>query len=58
MVNGITHNSSDDLVIPEGVTSIPNAAFRYFKNVTKIKLPSTMTEIADVIYSVTLISRR
>jgi len=47
MVNGITHNSSDDLVIPEGVTYIPNDAFRYFKNVTKIKLPSTMTRIAD-----------
>ena len=46
MVNGTTHDSSNELVIPEGVTSIPNAAFRYFKNVTKIKLPSTMTEIA------------
>ena len=46
MVNGTTHDSSNELVIPEGVTVIPNDAFRYFKNVTKIKLPSTMTEIA------------
>ena len=47
MVNGVTHSSSGELVIPEGVTSIPNAAFRYFKNVTKIRIPSTMTKIAD-----------
>ena len=47
MVNGVTHSSSSELVIPEGVTEIPNVAFRYFNNVTKIKLPSTMTKIAD-----------
>ncbi len=47
MVNGNTHSSSSELVIPEGVTSIPQAAFKYFSNVTKIKLPSTMTEIAN-----------
>ena len=47
MINGVTHDSSSELVIPEGVTSIPNYAFRYFENVTKIKLPSTMTEIAN-----------
>ncbi len=46
MVNGNTHSSSNELVIPVGVTEIPNVAFRYFKNVTKIKLPSTMTKIA------------
>ena len=45
MVNGVTHDSSSELVIPEGVTKIPNVAFRYFKNVTKIKFPSTMTDI-------------
>lgn len=46
MVNGVTHSSSNELVIPVGVTEIPNVAFRYFNNVTKIKLPSTMTKIA------------
>ena len=46
MVNGVTHSSSSELVIPEGVTEISNDAFRYFKNVTKIKFPSTMTKIA------------
>ena len=43
MVNGVTHSSSSELVIPEGVTEISNDAFRQFKNVTKIKFPSTMT---------------
>ncbi len=45
LLNGTTHSSSSELVIPEGVTEIPTTAFRYFKNVTKIKLPSTMTKI-------------
>ncbi len=45
MVNGVTHDSSSELVIPEGVTKISSVAFCYFKNVTKIKLPSTMTKI-------------
>ena len=47
MINGVTHSSSSELVIPEGVTEIPSVAFRYFKNVTKLRLPSTMTEIAN-----------
>ena len=45
-VNDEEHDSSSELVIPEGVTEIDKYAFMYFKNVTKIKLPSTMTEIA------------
>ena len=47
MVNGTTHSSTSELVIPENVSSISPYAFRYFSNVTKIKLPSKMTEIAS-----------
>jgi hypothetical protein len=45
MVNGVAHLSTDILEIPEGVTSISHYAFRYFSNVTKIKLPSTVKTI-------------
>ncbi len=48
MVNGAAHSSTSELVIPEGVTSIPNEAFRYFSNVTKIKLPKSLETISDV----------
>lgn len=44
-VNGVEHSYKSELIIPEGVKEIPNAAFRYFTNVLKIKFPSTMTEI-------------
>ena len=46
-INGVAHTYTDELVIPEGVTSISQYAFRYFPNVANIKLPSTMTEIAS-----------
>ena len=45
MVNGTTHSSTSELVIPEGVDSISQAAFRYFSNVTKIKFPSSLKTI-------------
>ena len=48
MVNGAAHSSTSELVIPEGVTFIPNEAFRYFSNVTKIKLPKSLETISDV----------
>ena len=47
MVNGTALSSTDELVIPEGVTEINNEAIRYFKNVTKINFPSTVTEITN-----------
>ena len=47
MVNGVTHDPSSELVIPEGVTSISKDQFGYFKNVTKIRIPSTVTEIRE-----------
>ena len=46
LINGVAHSSTSELVIPEGVDSY-NAAFRYFSNVTKIKLPSSLKTIAD-----------
>ena len=51
MINGSVHSSTSELVIPEGVTEIPNAAFRYFSNVTKIKFPSTMETISPSNFS-------
>ncbi len=45
MVNGYVHSSTSELVIPEGVTSISQYAFRYFPNVTKIRLPKSMKTI-------------
>ena len=47
MVNGTTHPSTSELVIPEGMTEIKNVAIRYFKNVTKIRIPSTVTAITS-----------
>ena len=47
MVNGYVHSSTSELVIPEGVTSISQYAFRYFPNVTKIRLPKSMKTISD-----------
>ena len=47
MVNGVTHSSTSELVIPEGMTKIPNIAFCYFSNVTKIKLPKSLETISD-----------
>ena len=47
MVNGTTHPSTSELVIPEGMTAIKNEAIRYFKNVTKIRIPSTVTAITS-----------
>ena len=45
MVNGTTHDADDFFYIPEGVTTYNNAALRYFSNVMKVCLPSTMTTV-------------
>ena len=45
MINGYAYPSTRTLVIPEGVTSISPYAFRYFSNVTKIEIPSSVKDI-------------
>ena len=47
LINGAAHSSTSELVIPENVSSISSYAFRYFSNVTKIKLPSSLKTILD-----------
>ena len=47
MINGVTHSSSSVLNVPEEVYSAHGRFFGCFKNVTKIKLPSTVTSIPD-----------
>ena len=47
MINGSTLSSSSELVISEGVTEIKIEAIKYFKNVAKIKFPSTITNIPE-----------
>ena len=45
MINGYAYPSTRTLEIPEGVTSISPYAFRYFSNVTKIVIPSSVKDI-------------
>ena len=45
-INGAKVVPSIGLDVPEGVTSIQNEAIRYFDNVKKINLPSTITKIS------------
>ena len=45
-VNGNLHNWQDNFYIPEGVKTYNNAALRYFTNVNKVSLPSTMTTVS------------
>ena len=45
MINDYAHPSTRTLEIPEGVTSISPYAFRYFSNVTKIVIPSSVKDI-------------
>lgn len=49
MINGIAWNSSDELVVPEGVANYHDfgSALKFFKNVTKIKLPTTVTDFHE-----------
>ena len=42
LINGVKHSSTSVLTIPEGVEKIDNYAFRYFTNVTKIQIPSSI----------------
>ena len=46
LVNGKLHNWQDNFYIPEGVKTYNNAALRYFTNVNKVSLPSTMTTVS------------
>ncbi len=39
-----------DLVIPEGVTAISNAAFYNWNNLTSVTLPSTLIQIGDDVF--------
>ena len=41
LVKGVEHSSTSTLVIPEGITNII-VDFKYFKNVTRVKIPSTV----------------
>ena len=43
MVNGTVLDSTNELDIPEGVTRIERDVFHGFTNLTKIKIPSTVT---------------
>ena len=47
LINGVANSYTGELVIPEGITSINRDAIKYFKNVTKIKIPSTVTYIQE-----------
>ena len=51
MVNGTTLASTSVLEIPNGVVSIPRYAFNYFTNVTKIKIPKSVSEIRDYAFA-------
>ena len=44
LVKGVEHSSTSTLVIPEGITNII-VDFKYFKNVTRVKIPSTVEKI-------------
>ena len=45
MVNGVALSSTSELDIPEGVTTIEGCAFYSFTNLTKVKIPSTVTSV-------------
>ncbi|MBQ7230749.1 MAG: leucine-rich repeat domain-containing protein, partial [Oscillospiraceae bacterium] len=49
--NAFNSCSLGDLVIPEGVTSLGQYAFGGNSNLTKLTLPSTLTEVADYTFS-------
>ena len=43
-----------DLVIPEGVTSLPSCIFNQFESITSVTIPNTVTEIGDAAFRVDL----
>ena len=45
MINGTAHGSTSELVLPGGITTINDYSLKYFKNVTKVKIPSNVKEI-------------
>ena len=36
-----------DLVIPEGITSLPSCIFNHFESITSVTIPNTVTEIGE-----------
>ena len=50
MVNGVALSSTSELDIPEGVTEIESYAFYSFTNLTKVKIPSTVTSVRAAIF--------
>ena len=46
LVKGVEHSSTSTLVIPEGITNII-VDFKYFKNVTRVKIPSTVKTLGS-----------
>ena len=46
LVKGVEHSSTSTLVIPEGITNII-VDFKYFKNVTRVKIPSTVETLGS-----------
>ena len=47
LLNSVQYTSTHEWEIPEGVTKINADAIRYFNNVCKIKIPSTVTAITN-----------
>lgn len=43
----VSQNVPSDLVIPDGVTSIPNGAFSGFAHLTSVRIPDSVTYIGD-----------
>lgn len=50
MVNGVALSSTSELDIPEGVTEIEGSAFYGFTNLTKVKIPSTVTNVGSWVF--------
>ena len=44
LINGV---EAENLVIPEGPTTIPYQAFQYFKNIKSVSIPSSVTSIGS-----------
>ncbi len=50
MVNGAVYDSTIEIDIPEGITSIKESIFRGFTNLTKVKIPSTVTSVGSAAF--------
>ena len=47
LVKGVEHSSTSTLIIPEGITKINEYSLKFFKNVTMVKIPSTVETIVS-----------